>query len=141
MLHFIYDNRIDLNENKYVFKYLNEFLPSYDWLPYEYIDAEVKKKVDKTKGHIAGDEMEKETIHYVEYLNHYLNWLTTVTIEIDKFLIDLGYIDSFMQMYLQLIKDNGFTSSFWELIIPHLPRFEKLALSQLKSYIETETMT
>ena len=36
---FIYDNRIYLNENKDVFKDLNEFPPSDDWFPYEYIDA------------------------------------------------------------------------------------------------------
>ena len=56
---FIYDNRIDLNENKDVFKDLNEFSQSDDWLPYEYIDAEVKKEVDKTKVQLAGNEMEK----------------------------------------------------------------------------------
>ena len=84
----LYDNRIDLNENKYVFKDLNEVPPSDDWFPYEYIDAEVKKKLDKTKGQLAGDKMEKETKHYVEYLNHDSKWLKTTTIEIDKFLID-----------------------------------------------------
>ena len=48
-----------------MFKGLNEVPPSDYWFTYEYIDAEVKKKVDKTKGHLAGDEMEKETNHYV----------------------------------------------------------------------------
>ena len=52
---FIYDNQNDLNENKYVFKYLNEFPPSDYWFPYEYIDAEFKNKVDKTKGQLAGN--------------------------------------------------------------------------------------
>ena len=33
-----------------MFKYLNEFQPLDDWFPYEYIDAEVKKKLDETKG-------------------------------------------------------------------------------------------
>ena len=28
-------------------KYVNEVPPSDDWLPYEYIDTEVKKKVEK----------------------------------------------------------------------------------------------
>ena len=46
---FIYDNQIDLNENIYVLKYLNEFPPSDDWFPYEYIDAEVNKKAKKPK--------------------------------------------------------------------------------------------
>ena len=55
---FIYDNLIDLNENKDAFKDLNEVTPWYDWFPYEYIDAEVNKKLDKTKGQLTGNEME-----------------------------------------------------------------------------------
>ena len=66
----IHDNRIDFNGNKYAFKDLNEVPPSDDWFPYEYIDAEVNNKSEKTKGRIAGDEMEKENKYYVEYLNH-----------------------------------------------------------------------
>ena len=46
----LHDNRIDFNENKDVFKDLNEVPPSYYWFPYEYIDTEVNKKLDKTKG-------------------------------------------------------------------------------------------
>ena len=53
----LYDIRIDLDKNKDVFKDLNEFPPSNDWSPYEYIDAEVKNKVEKTKGKLAGNEM------------------------------------------------------------------------------------
>ena len=55
----ISDNRIGLNENIYVFKDLNVFPPLYHWLTYEYIDAEVKMKVDKIKGQLTGNEMEK----------------------------------------------------------------------------------
>ena len=44
-------------------------------------------------------------------------------------------------MYMQWIKDEGSTSSFQKLIIPRLPRFEKLELSQFRLYIETETIT
>ena len=69
-------------------KDLNEFPPSYNWFPYEYIDAEVKKKGDKTKGKIAGYKMEKETKHYVKSLNHDPKCLKTITNEIDKFLIN-----------------------------------------------------
>ena len=46
------------------------------------------RKKYKNKGQLVGDEMEKETKHYVEYLNHNTNWLKTITIEIDKFLIN-----------------------------------------------------
>ena len=55
----LHENRIDFNENRYVFKYLNDVPPSDDWFPYEIIDAEVKRKVDETKGQITGDEIEK----------------------------------------------------------------------------------
>ena len=71
-----------------MFNDLNEFPPSDYWFPYEYIDAEVNNKLYKTKGQISGDEMGKETKHYMESLNHYPNWLKKFTIEIYKFLIN-----------------------------------------------------
>ena len=71
-----------------MFKDLNEVPPSDDWFPYEYIDAEVNKKLDETKGRLAGNDMEKETKHYVEYFNHDPNRLKYIIIEIDKLLID-----------------------------------------------------
>ena len=49
----LHDNRTDFNENRYVFKDLNEVPPWNDWFSYEYIDAEVNKKLDKTKGRLA----------------------------------------------------------------------------------------
>ena len=93
-----------------MFKDLNEVPPSYDWFQYGYIDAEVIIKLDKTKGRLAGYEMEKETKHYVEYLNNYPNWLKTITIEIDKLLIN-ECIKFFIIMYMQWSKDGGSTSS------------------------------
>ena len=57
----LYDNRIDFNENKYLFKDLNQVPPSDYWFPYAYIDAEVNNKSEKTKGKLAGDEMENQT--------------------------------------------------------------------------------
>ena len=124
-----------------MFKYLNEVPTSYDWLPYEYIDAEVNKKLDKTKGWLAGDEMEKETENYVEYLNQDPNWLKKITIEIDKFLIDREYINFFIIIYMQYNKDDISTSSSRKLIIPRLPPFDKLALSQFQLYTEAQTTT
>ena len=137
----IHDNRIGFNKNINLFNDLNEVPPSDDWFPYEYIDAEVKKKMHETKRQLAGNEMEKEAKHYVEYLNHDPNWLKKISIEIYKFLINREYIYFFMQIYMQWIKDGGYTSSFRTLIIPRLPCFDKLHLSQFKVYIETETMT
>ena len=72
---------------------MNDISPSDDWLPYEYIDSGVNKKLDKIKGQLAGDEMEMETKHYVECLNHNPNWLNKIIIEIDKFLINREYIN------------------------------------------------
>ena len=40
----IYDNKIGFNENRDVFKYLNDVTPSDDWLPYKYIDAESRRE-------------------------------------------------------------------------------------------------
>ena len=51
----IRDNRIEFNENRDVLKDLNDVPPSDDWLPYEYIDTEVKNKLYKTKVQLAGD--------------------------------------------------------------------------------------
>ena len=65
----------------------------------------------------------------MEYLNHDPNWLKTITIEIDKFLINREYINFSIIMYMQWSKDDGYTSSSQPLIIPRLPCFYKLDLS------------
>ena len=59
------DNWNNKHEYSAVYKYFIEVSPSDDWFPYEYIDAEVNKKLDKTKGQLVGNEMEKENNHYV----------------------------------------------------------------------------
>ena len=82
-----------------MFKDLNYVPPSDDLFLYEYIDAEVKKKLDKTKGQLAGGEMEKETKHYVGYPNHDPNWLKKISFGIDKFLINCEYIGFFLFVY------------------------------------------
>ena len=85
--------------------------------------------------------METETKNYMESHNHDTNRLNKITIEIDKFTIDREYINFFIIMYMQWSKDDGYTSSYRTLIIPHLPRFEKLALSQFQLYIEAKINT
>ena len=47
----------------------------------------------------------------------------------------------FIIMYMQWSKDNGSTSSYQTLIIPRLPSFGKMALSQFQLYIEAQTTT
>ena len=71
-----------------MFKDLNEVLLSDYLFLYEYFDAEVNNKVNKTKGQLTGNEMEEETKHYMGYLKYDNNLLKTITIKIDKFLID-----------------------------------------------------
>ena len=90
---------------------MNEVSPSDDWLPYEYIDADFNKKLDKTKRRLAGNEMEKDTKHYMKAFNHNPNWLKTINIEIDKLLIYSEYINILMQMYTQWRKYDSSTSS------------------------------
>ena len=107
----------------------------------KYFEAEIKKKLDKTRGQIASDEMENEIRHYIESLNHDPQWVRRVTNDISKLLVDREYIDFFMNIYIQWGKKNGYNSSNQKLIIECLPHFEKLAFSQLKVYIKVETMT
>ena len=49
--------------------------------------------------------MKKETKNHLEYFNHNPNWLKTIIIEIEKFLINCEYINFFLQMFMQCIKD------------------------------------
>ena len=109
--------------------------------PNKYIEADIKKKLDKTREQIASDEMENEIRHYIESLNHNPQWVRIITIDINKLLVDREYIDLFMQIYMQWGSDNRYISSNQKLIIECLPHFEKLDLSQFKVYIEAETMT
>ena len=54
------------------------------WFLNKYIEAEIKKKLDKTKGQIAGYEMENKIIHYIDYLNHDTQWVRRITNDINK---------------------------------------------------------
>ena len=80
-------------------------------VPKKYIEAKIKKKLDKTRGELASDEMEHEIRHYVESLNNDPQWVRRITNDINKLLLDREYIDLFIQIYMQWIKDNGYTSS------------------------------
>ena len=104
---------------------------SENWFPNKYIEAKIKKKLDKTIGQIASDEMENEIRHYIESINHNPQWVRRITNDINKLIFDREYIDFFMQIYMQCSSDsdNSYTSSNQKLIIECLPNFEKLALS------------
>ena len=124
-----------------MFSNLHHVPTSKNWFPNKYTEVDIKKKLEKTREKLAGDEMENEIRHYVESLNHNPQWVRRITIDINKLLVDREYIDFFMKIHMQWIKDNGYTSSNQKLIIECLPHFEKLVLSQFKIYIEVETMT
>ena len=92
-----------------MFKDLNEVPPLDDWLQYEYIDSDVNKKLYKTKKRLTGNEIEKETKHYAESLNHDTTWLKTINIKIDKLLINLEYINFLIIMFMKRSKGDSST--------------------------------
>ena len=102
------------------------------WFRNKYIEAKIKKKLDKTRGQLASDEMENEIGQYIDSLNHNPFWLGRITNDINKLLVNREYIDFFMQIYMQWSSNNS---------IEYLPHFEKMALSQFNVYIEVEKIT
>ena len=114
---------------------------SENWFRNKYIEADIKKKLDKTRGQLESDEMENEIRHYIDYLNNDPQWVRRTTNNINNLLVDREYINFFMQIYMQWSTDNGYILSNQKLIIECLPHFKKLALSQFKVYIEVETLT
>ena len=52
---FLHDNQINLNIHKNVFRNLHDVITSENWFSNKYIEAEIKKKLDKIKGQLASD--------------------------------------------------------------------------------------
>ena len=92
---FLHDNQINLNIHKYVFINLNDVQTSENWFTNKYIQADIRKKLDKTKGQLASDEMENEIRNYDESLNHDPQWVRRIANGINKLLVDREYIDFF----------------------------------------------
>ena len=115
-----------------MFRYLNVDPTSETWFPNKYIEDEIKKKVDKTRGRLASDEMEYDIRQYIDSLKHYPFWVGRITNDINKLLVNREYIDFFMNIYMQWSSDNS---------IECLPHFEKMDFSQFKVNIEVEKMT
>ena len=76
------------------------------WFPNKYIEAEIKKKLDKTRGQLSSDEMEYEIRQYINYLNHDPIWVRRITNNINRLLVNREYIDFFMKIYMQWSSDN-----------------------------------
>ena len=112
-----------------MFRNLDVDPTSETWFPNKYIEDEIKKKVDKTRGQLASDEMEYEIRQYIDSLNHDPICVRRIMNDINKLLVNHEYIDFFVQIYMQWISGNS---------IECLPHFEKMALSQFKVYIEVE---
>ena len=66
---------------------------------------------------------------YIDYLQHDPSWVGRIKNDINKLLVNREYIDFFIQIYEQWSIYNS---------IKCLSRFEKMALSQFKVYIEAE---
>ena len=113
-----------------MFSNLHDVPTSKNCFPNKYFEAEIKKKLDKTRGQLASDEMENEIRHFVESLNHDPQWVRRITNDINKLPVNREYIYFFMKyIYMQWSKDNSYTSSNQKLIIECLPHFDKLDLS------------
>ena len=123
---FLHDNQINLNIHKNVFRNLYVDPTLETWFPNKYIEAEIKKKLEKTRVQLASDEMENEIRHYIDSINHDPHWVRIITNDINKLLVNREYIDFFMQIYMQWISDNSYTSSDQIIIIECLPHFERL---------------
>ena len=52
---FLHDDRINLNIHKNMFRNLYVDPTSETWFPNKYIEADIKKKLDKTRGQLASD--------------------------------------------------------------------------------------
>ena len=61
--------------NKNVFRNLYVDPTSETWFLNKHIEAEIKKKLDKTRGQLASDEMEYDIIQYIDCLQHDPSWV------------------------------------------------------------------
>ena len=112
-----------------MFRYLDVNQTPETWFPNKYIDDEIKKQVDKTRGQLASDEMAYDIRKYIDSLKHDPFWVGRIANDIKRFLVNCEYIDFFIQIYIQWSSDNS---------IGCLSHFEKMTLSQFKVYIEAE---
>ena len=71
-----------------MFRNLNVDPTSETWFPNKYIDADIKKKLDKTRRQLASDEMENEIRHYIDSINHDPQRVGRITNDINKLLVN-----------------------------------------------------
>ena len=83
-----------------MFRDLNVNLTSESWFLTKYIEDEINKKVDKTRGKLASDEMEYDIRQYIDSLKHDPFWVGRITNDINKLLVNREYIEFFIQIYI-----------------------------------------
>ena len=98
---FLHDDRINFNIHKNVFRYLDINSTSKTWFPKKYIEYEIKKKVDKTRGQLASDEMTYDIRPCIYCLKQNPSWVGRIKNDINKLLVNREYIDFFIQIYEQ----------------------------------------
>ena len=69
-----------------MFRYLNVDATSETWFPNKYIEDEIKKKVDKTRGQLASDEMEYDIRLYIDSLKHNTFGVGRITNDINNYM-------------------------------------------------------
>ena len=112
-----------------MFRGLDGISTSETWFPNKYIEYDIKKKVDKTRDQLTSDEMSYDFRQYIDCLKHDPSWVGRIKNDINKLPVNREYIELFIQIYEQWSTYNS---------IKCLPHFEKMALSQIKVYIEAE---
>ena len=98
---FLYDNRMNINTQKNVFKDLDGISTSETWFKKKYIEYEIKKRVDKTRDQLASDEMAYDIRQYIDSLKHDPFWVGRIKNDINKLLVNREYIDFFIGVYEQ----------------------------------------
>ena len=96
----LYDDRINFNIHKHVFRDLYVNPTSETWFPNKFIEGDIKKKVDKTRGQLASDRMSFDIGQYIDSLKHDKFWLGRITNDINNLLFNREYIDFFIQIYI-----------------------------------------
>ena len=93
---FLHDDRINLNTQKNVFRDLDGISTSVTFFPKMFIEDEIKKRVDETRGQLASDKMAYVIRHYIHCLQHDHFWVGRIKNDINKFLVNFEYIDFFI---------------------------------------------
>ena len=82
-----------------MFRDLDGISTSVTFFPKNFIDDEIKKRVDETRDQLASDKMAYDIRHYIHYLQHDHFWIQIIQNDINKLLVNREYIDFFIRIY------------------------------------------